>query len=86
MLLSWLLSLLGRMLPGGGLIGMILQAVGVGLLALAIILSLTRRKTGVGYGADAGAKMWRGEAVSYGNPYGQSLGDRIRRMFGGSRR
>lgn len=79
LLLSWLLSLL-RFLPGAGLLGFVAQVLGIALLTLAIVLSLTRGRGGGG----GGGKMWRGERITYGNPYGQSgLLRRLRRLFGG---
>ena len=30
--------------------------------------------------------MWRGERIAYGSPYGESLLNRLRRMFRGARR
>lgn len=82
LLLSWLVGLLGligisfaRPLAFG------MQAVGLALLAAALILSLTRGRIGGG-----GEKTWRGERVSYGNPYGGGdLLERLRRLFRGRR-
>jgi hypothetical protein len=77
LLLSWLLSLLrfGALLA---LVGFYAQIVGIFLLFLAIVLSVTGHKGGSG-----GSKMWRGERVSYGNPYGDnSIVRGIRRLFG----
>ncbi len=53
--------------------------VGIVLLVLAIISSLTRgRSRGGGSG-----RMWRGERVAYGSPYGESWLNKLRRMFRG---
>jgi VIT1/CCC1 family predicted Fe2+/Mn2+ transporter len=86
MLLSWLMGLLG----GFGLplfpvfLSRLLLTVGVALLAAGLILSLTRGKTGWGGG---GEKMWRGERISYGSPYGGGEGffQRLLRFFRGRR-
>ncbi len=81
LLASWLLSLVGRFVPAGGLIGFAMQVVGIVLLVAALVLSLTRGR------ASGGGKMWRGERVSYGSPYssGDDFMGRIRRLFGGRR-
>ena len=83
LLVSWLLSL--PIIRDMFLAGVLLQvtlALGIALLALALITSLMRRGRG-GDGSGGGDKMWRGEQVSYGNPYGDGFFDRIRRMFRG---
>ena len=80
LLASMVLGFFGRFIPFSGLIAFVLQAVGITLLVVALVLSLTRGR------GSGGNKMWRGERVSYGNPYGG--GDfmgRIRRFFGGRR-
>lgn len=77
MLASWLLSLpMFRGLPLVGLLMLYTQAVGVALLALAIVVSLVRGRFSSG-----GTKVWRGERVSYGTSSGGGLFDRLRRMF-----
>jgi hypothetical protein len=53
---------------------------GVLMLVLALITSLMRGRSG---GPSGGTKMWRGERVSYGNPYGEGLLARLRRFFRG---
>ncbi|HEV7665484.1 MAG TPA: hypothetical protein VGQ62_18275 [Chloroflexota bacterium] len=86
LLVSWLLTLpivngvfLARILSPWALM------FGVLLLTLALITSLVRGRGGPasGGGGGGGGKMWRGERVSYGNPYGQGLLSRLRRMFRG---
>ncbi len=82
LLLSWLFSLpfinsmfLIRLLQPWVLM------LGVLLLTLALVSSLLRgRGTS---GSSGGGKMWRGERVAYGNPYGESWLSRLRRMFRG---
>jgi hypothetical protein len=49
---------------------------------LAILKSVMRGRSGGGSGGGGGgAKMWRGERIQYGNPYGESFLNRIRRML-----
>jgi hypothetical protein len=36
-----------------------------------------------GRGGGFGGKMWRGERISYGSPYGESWLNRLRRFFRG---
>lgn len=80
LLLSWLLSLL----PGPPMAKMLTQPVlilGVALLVLALVTSMMRGRAGSGgYG---GGKVWRGERITYGNPYGESWLGKLRRMFRG---
>jgi hypothetical protein len=82
LLISWLLTL---PIVNGVLLGRILQPwvlmFGVLLLTLALITSMMRGRGGGGGGG--GGRMWRGERIAYGNPYGESWLDRIRRMFRG---
>jgi hypothetical protein len=52
--------------------------VGIILLVLAIVSSLMRGRSGGG-----GSRMWRGEQISYGSPYGESWLAKLRRMFRG---
>lgn len=80
LLIAWLLSIVRPLdaLLLGGLVGFAAQVIGIFLLVLAIVTSLVAGRRG------GGAKMWRGERVSYGSPYGGSgLLRRIRRYFGG---
>jgi hypothetical protein len=84
LLLSWLLGMLSGFLrvPLFGLLIFAAEVVGVTLLLAGLLVSLTRGRTGVGWGG-GGEKMWRGERISYGNPYGGGLLARLRRMFRG---
>jgi hypothetical protein len=80
LMVAWILSLLARMMP----IAMMLQpwilGIGLALLVLAILKSVMR---GQGGGGGGGSRMWRGERVSYGSPYGESFLSRLRRMLRG---
>jgi hypothetical protein len=81
LLISWLLTL---PIVSGVFLARILQPwalmFGVILLTLALISSLLRGRSGAGGG---GNKMWRGERITYGSPYGESWLNRLRRMFRG---
>ncbi len=83
LLISWLLTL---PIVSGVLLGRILQPwalmLGVLLLTVALISSLMRGRSGGG-GGGGGNKMWRGERIAYGNPYGEGWLGRLRRMFRG---
>jgi hypothetical protein len=80
LLISWLLTL---PIVSGVLLARILQPwalmLGVLLLTVALVSSLMRGRSG-GFG---GGKMWRGERISYGSPYGESWLNRLRRFFRG---
>ena len=79
LLIGWLLTL--PIVNGVALARILAQPVfvlGIVLLVLAILTSLMRGRGG-------GNRMWRGERVSYGSPYGESFLGRIRRMFRGDR-
>jgi hypothetical protein len=78
LLIGWLLTL--PIINGVLLARVLAQPVfvlGIVLLVLAILSSLTRGRSG--------NHTWRGEKVSYGSPYGDGLLGRIRRMFRGDR-
>src|SRR5947209_2271059 len=78
LLLGWLMSL--PFIGGNPLVHVLQQyvmAVGIILLVLAIISSLMRGRSG------GGNKMWRGERLSYASPYGESLLEKLRRVFRG---
>jgi hypothetical protein len=81
LLIGWLMTL---PIVNGVLLARLLSqpvlVIGIVLLVLAIISSLTR---GRGAGAGGGNRMWRGERISYGNPYGESWLNKLRRMFRG---
>jgi hypothetical protein len=79
LLISWLMTL--PIVNGVFLARMLAQPVlviGIVLLVLAIVSSLMRGRAGGG-----GGRMWRGERVAYGNPYGESWLSKLRRMFRG---
>jgi hypothetical protein len=79
LLIGWLMTL--PIINGVLLARVLAQPVfvlGIVLLVLAIVSSLTRGRAG-------GNRMWRGEKVSYASPYGESLLGKIRRMFRGDR-
>ncbi len=81
LLISWLMTL--PIVSGVPLARVLYQPVlilGVLMLVLALITSLMRGRAG---GPVGGTKMWRGERVSYGNPYGEGLLARVRRFFRG---
>ena len=83
LLISWLLSLpFVRGVPLAGLLGSLALILGIALLTLALVTSLLR---GRGQGGGGGQKMWRGERITYGNPYGESWLNRLRRLFRGRR-
>ncbi|HEY1292297.1 MAG TPA: hypothetical protein VGJ60_04320 [Chloroflexota bacterium] len=80
LLIGWLLTL---PIVSGMLIARVLVqpvfVIGIALLVLAIVSSLMRGRSGSRSG------MWRGERVSYGNPYSESWLGKLRRMFRGDR-
>jgi hypothetical protein len=79
LLVAWLLGIVGRF-GFLGMVGLACQVLGIALLALGIALSLIRGRTG----ASSGGRVWRGERISYGNPYGDSaLARRIKRFLTG---
>ncbi len=80
LLISWLMTL--PIINGVYLARVLSQPVlviGIVLLVLAIVSSLMRGRAGGG----SGNRVWRGERVSYGNPYGESWLSKLRRMFRG---
>jgi hypothetical protein len=81
LLISWLMTL--PIVSGVPLARLLYQPVlilGVLMLVLALITSLMRGRAG---GSGGGNKMWRGERISYANPYGESWLARLRRFFRG---
>jgi len=83
LLVSWLFSLpfvngifLSRLLQPWTLI------LGVLLLTMALVSSLLRGRGATGI-PGGGGKMWRGERIAYGSPYGETWLARLRRMFRG---
>ena len=86
LLISWLLTL---PIVSGVVLARLLQPwalmLGVLLLTVALVSSLMRGRRGGGGGGGGlgGGKMWRGERISYGNPYGEGWLNRLRRLFRG---
>ena len=86
LLVGWLMTL---PIVSGVLLARVLaqpvMIVGIVLLVLALITSLMRGRTAAGGGGfiGGGSKMWRGERIAYGNPYGESWLARLRRFFRG---
>jgi hypothetical protein len=89
LLISWLLTL---PIINGIQLSRILQpwvlALGVVLLTAALISSLVRGRSGGSGsggvpGGGGGGRLWRGERIAYGSPYGESWLSRLRRMFRG---
>jgi hypothetical protein len=80
LLVSWLMSFLGSIAVFRLLQPWVL-ALGILLLTLGLITSLLRGRAGGGAGG--GQKMWRGERIAYGNPYGGGWLARLRRLFRG---
>jgi hypothetical protein len=62
-----------------------IAGIGILLLVAAILSSIARSRGGGGGGSSTGggSKTWRGERISYGNPYGEGFLSRIRRMLRG---
>jgi hypothetical protein len=81
--ISMVISLLLRGGPVvfGVQLAQLILAVGALLLALALITSVLRGRGPTA--ASGGSKMWRGERISYGNPYGETWVNRIRRILRG---
>ena len=78
LLISWLLTLpIVRGFFFSPIVAPIALILGVLLLTLALVSSLLRGRGG------GGTKMWRGERVSYGSPYGEGFLARLRRLFRG---
>jgi hypothetical protein len=80
LLLGWLMSLPifpALRLVAGIPLALYVTAVGIILLVMAIVSSLMRGRAG------GGSRMWRGERVAYGSPYGESWLDKLRRVFRG---
>jgi hypothetical protein len=80
LLISWLLTLpIINTFFFSRYVQLVALAFGILLLTVALISSLLRGRGGPG----GGNKMWRGERVAYGSPYGETLLNRLRRMFRG---
>ena len=80
LLISWLLTLpfVNTIFPRP--VQTVVLMLGVLMLTVALISSLVRGRGGKGGG---GNKMWRGEQIAYGSPYGENILNRLRRMFRG---
>ncbi len=81
LLLAWLMGL--PIFGSARLVQVLAQpvlAIGIILLVLAIISSLIRGKAG---GSGRSNRMWRGERIAYGSPYGEGIFARLRRLFRG---
>src|SRR3979411_145565 len=79
LLISWLLTL---PIVNGVFLARILQpwALGFGVLLLtaALMTALVRGRNGGGSSIGGGSgKMWRGERIAYGSPYGEGLLNRL---------
>jgi hypothetical protein len=84
LLVSWLLTLpFVNKLPFIGIIQPTVLGFGILLLTAGLISSLVRGRTAGGGSAPGGGRMWRGERIAYGSPYGESWLSRLRRMFRG---
>jgi hypothetical protein len=81
LLISWLLTLFTSM-PLIRFAQPWVLALGILLLTAGLISSLVRGK-GTGGSSGGGGRMWRGERIAYGSPYGESWLSRLRRMFRG---
>src|SRR5438874_9232891 len=81
LLMSWLMTL---PIVSGVLLARVLYQpvliVGVLMLVLALITSLMRGRGGAAAGLGSSNKMWRGERIMYGSPYGESWLARLRRL------
>jgi len=83
LLVSWLLTLpFVNRLPFIGIVQPTVLGLGILLLTAGLISSLVRGRS-AGGSAAGGGRMWRGERIAYGSPYGQSWLSRLRRMFRG---
>src|SRR3979411_1208591 len=79
LLISWLLTLpIVNTFFFSRYLQPVVLMLGVLLLTLALVSSLVR-----GRGGRGDNKMWRGEQIAYGSPYGENLLMRLRRMFRG---
>jgi hypothetical protein len=82
LLIGWLLTL--PIVNGVFMARLLSQPVlilGILLLVLALLTSLMRGRGG-GF-AGGGNKMWRGERITYGSPYGETWVRRLRRILRG---
>jgi hypothetical protein len=80
LLVSWLLTLpIVSGVPWSRFLQQPALMLGIILLTLALVTSLLRGRSG----GPNGNKMWRGERIAYGSPYGEGFLNRLRRMFRG---
>jgi hypothetical protein len=84
LLVSWLLTLVVGVVPWVRPLQPFILGFGILFLTLALVTSLLRGRGASGVpGGGGGGKMWRGERIAYGSPYGESWLSRLRRMFRG---
>jgi hypothetical protein len=86
LLISWLLTLPFLNLPLIRFAQPWVLMLGIVLLTAGLVRSLVRGKGtagagGASAGGGGGGRMWRGERIAYGSPYGESWLSRLRRMF-----
>jgi hypothetical protein len=79
LLISWLLTLPFLNMPLIRVLQPWVLMLGILLLTAGLVSSLVRGKGS----ATGGGRMWRGERIAYGSPYGESWLNRLRRMFRG---
>src|ERR1700737_971939 len=79
LLVSWVLTLPFLNMPLIRLVQPWVLMLGILLLTAGLISSLVRGKGS----ASGSGRMWRGERIAYGSPYGESWLSRLRRMFRG---
>ena len=79
LLISWLLTLPFLNMPLIRALQPWVLMLGILLLTAGLVSSLVRGKGS----ATGGGRMWRGERIAYGSPYGESWLNRLRRMFRG---
>ena len=85
LLISWLMTLpIVSRVPLASVLYQPVLIVGVLMLVLALITSLMRGRSGGGGSiGGGGGRMWRGERIAYGSPYGEGFMARLRRIFRG---
>ena len=79
LLISWLLTLPFLNMPLIRVLQPWVLMLGILLLTAGLVSSLVRGKGS----ASGSGRMWRGERIAYGSPYGESWLSRLRRMFRG---
>lgn len=86
LLISWLLNLpFINSIPLVRPLSPWVLGFGILFLTLALVSSLLRGRGGPGLASSGGGggKIWRGERVAYGSPYGENWLTKLRRMFRG---